>query len=56
MRILDNVTSNIIKYANPAVPVKISSVEEGDLAGFLFENKILRLCPRFIWTGEGMRA
>lgn len=43
MRILDNVTSNIIKYANQAVPVKIFFVEEGDLAGFLFENKILRL-------------
>ena len=56
MRILDNVTSNIIKYADPAVPVEISSVEEGHLAGFLFENKILRLEEKTESTGIGIQT
>ena len=43
MRILDNVTSNIVKYADPSVPVEIFSVEEGRMAGFSFENKIREL-------------
>ena len=40
MRIMDNLTSNIVKYADPSVPVVISSVKEGHMAGFLFENRI----------------
>ena len=33
MRIMDNITSNIIKYADPSVPVKILSVDQGEMAG-----------------------
>lgn len=40
MRIMDNLTSNIVKYADSSVPVVISAVEEGNMVGFLFENKV----------------
>lgn len=40
MRITDNITSNLVKYADPAVPITISSACEGSMAGFMFENKI----------------
>ena len=40
MRIMDNLTSNIMKYADPSAPVAIYAVEEGSMAGFLFENKV----------------
>lgn len=40
-RIFDNITSNIVKYADPSVPVEISSAEEKQMIGFVFANKIL---------------
>ncbi len=40
MRIMDNLTSNIMKYADPSMPVAVSAVEEGSMVGFLFENKV----------------
>lgn len=40
IRIMDNITSNLVKYADPAQPVIISSVREGHMAGFTFENYI----------------
>lgn len=40
MRIMDNITSNIIKYADPSMPIVISSREEGKMLGFTFENHI----------------
>lgn len=40
MRIMDNLTSNIMKYADTSMPVAVSAVEEGNMAGFLFENKV----------------
>ena len=38
-RILDNVTSNIQKYADKTCPVTIGSVKNGNMAGFYFENR-----------------
>lgn len=40
MRIMDNLTSNIMKYADSSVPVVVSAAEEGSMVGFLFENKV----------------
>lgn len=55
MRIMDNLTSNIVKYADPSVPVAISAVEEGSMTGFLFlfENKVKK---RRRATESGYRA
>ena len=39
VRILDNISSNLIKYADPHSPVKISSVCAEGLIGFRFENE-----------------
>ncbi|WP_050642199.1 MULTISPECIES: HAMP domain-containing sensor histidine kinase [Clostridia] len=55
MRILDNVTSNIVKYADPSAPVKISSVEEGNMVGFSFENKVRRSEEKPESTGIGIQ-
>lgn len=38
LRIMDNITSNLVKYADPSLPVVISSAKEGRMAGFTFEN------------------
>lgn len=38
MRIIDNITSNLVKYADPSSPVKIRSVYTEQEAGFAFEN------------------
>lgn len=40
MRIMDNIASNIIKYAEPSEPVVVSAVTRGQMAGFQFENHI----------------
>lgn len=40
MRIMDNIASNIIKYADSSEPVTISAVTRGRMAGFQFENHI----------------
>ena len=40
MRILDNITSNIIKYAEPQKPVLISSFGDESKIGFSFKNSI----------------
>lgn len=55
MRILDNVTSNIVKYADPSAPVKISSVEKGYMVGFSFENKVQRSEQKPESTGIGIQ-
>lgn len=39
VRILDNVTSNIIKYADPAEPVVVSSIYTEEHAGLSFKNR-----------------
>ena len=38
IRIMDNITSNIIKYADAAFPVRISSAKTP--IGFIFENHV----------------
>lgn len=40
LRIFDNVTSNIVKYAASGEPVRICSVYEESRAGFFFENAV----------------
>lgn len=40
-RILDNITSNILKYADPAYPVSVTFVREEDDAGLAFANVTL---------------
>lgn len=40
MRILDNITSNIVKYADKKEPVKISFTENEKTVGFVFENHV----------------
>ncbi len=55
MRILDNVTSNIVKYAAISEPVEISSVKESGKVGFIFENKIRYLKEKVESTGIGIQ-
>ena len=55
-RILDNITSNIIKYADPSMPVIISSVEDVHMAGFLFENHIRQAEEKTESTGIGIQS
>lgn len=40
-RILDNITSNLLKYADPAAPVSVTFVREEDCAGLAFANAAL---------------
>ena len=37
-RIFDNIASNILKYADPAHPVQVCFVREGEQAGLAFAN------------------
>lgn len=55
MRIMDNVTSNIVKYADISEPVEISSVKESSMVGFMFENKIRSLKEKVESTGIGIQ-
>ena len=40
LRIMDNLTSNILKYADPQFPVVIGSVQEHGQVGFYMENHV----------------
>ena len=40
-RILDNITSNILKYADPAAPVAVDFVTEDGYVGLAFANAVL---------------
>lgn len=60
MRIMDNITSNIIKYADPKSPVRISSVNEPSSSEensfcILFENRILTCKDKIESTGVGLK-
>jgi signal transduction histidine kinase len=55
MRILDNMTSNIVKYASTSQPVVISSVKEARMVGFMFENKIRELEEKVESTKIGIQ-
>ncbi len=56
MRVMDNITSNIVKYAELTSPVIISSVYEGSMAGFLFENRVLPEKDKTDSSGIGMQS
>lgn len=56
MRIMDNITSNIIKYADSTMPVNISSVEDGHMAGFIFENHIRPVGEKVESTEIGIQS
>lgn len=40
LRIMDNLTSNILKYADPQFPVVIGSIQEPSQTGFYIENHV----------------
>ena len=40
IRIMENITSNLVKYADPSHPVVISSAEQKTMAGFAVENTV----------------
>ena len=40
-RILDNITSNLVKYADPCSDIRVRFVQEGNRAGLCFENCVL---------------
>ena len=55
-RILDNVTSNIQKYAVKSCPVTIGSVKNGNMEGFYFENRTAALTDETESTGVGIQS
>ena len=44
-RIIDNIASNVLKYADPGQPVLVRAVREGETAGLAFENAALPAAP-----------
>ena len=56
MRIMDNITSNVLKYADPAYPIVISSAQEEHMAGFSFENHIRKTEETVESTGIGIQS
>ena len=55
-RILDNVTSNIQKYADKSCPVTIGSVKNNNMEGFYFENRTAALTDETKSTGVGIQS
>lgn len=55
-RIMDNVTSNIVKYADPKKPVVIQSVYQEDMAGFSFKNAVNHTDRKVESTGVGIQS
>ena len=55
-RILDNVTSNIQKYADKSCPVTIGSVKNNNMEGFYFENRTAALTDETESTGVGIQS
>ena len=57
MRIMDNITSNIIKYADRNSPIRIYSLEQqANIFGFAFENKISFDSEKAESTGIGLKS
>ena len=56
VRVVDNITSNIIKYADPQQKVMISSVNKEYMAGFAFENSEKIIQDRKDSTGVGLQS
>ena len=55
-RILDNVTSNILKYADPQQEICIRFVQEADKAGLTFRNGTLPVPPSAESTKVGLTS
>lgn len=55
MRIMDNITSNLLKYADAAFPLILSSVREENFIGFSVENHVRRDTGRTESTGIGIQ-
>lgn len=55
-RILDNITSNILKYADPEQEITVRSVQEENKAGLLFLNKTLPVSPSAESTKVGLTS
>lgn len=56
MRIMDNITSNIIKYADVNFPITIKNIEENDKIGFVIENKICTTNEKVESYGIGIQS
>lgn len=54
IRILDNLTSNLVKYADPAFPIRILSEHTAAMAGLVFENVIKKPENKTDSTGIGL--
>lgn len=55
-RIMDNLTSNIIKYADPAKPIVLRSVYREGMAGFSILNKTAAVSRKVESTGVGIMS
>lgn len=55
-RIMDNLTSNIIKYADPAKPIVLRSVYREGMAGFSIQNKTASMSRKVESTGVGIMS
>lgn len=55
-RILDNITSNILKYADPEQEITVRSVQEENKVGLLFLNKTLPVPPSAESTKVGLTS
>ncbi len=55
-RVLDNISSNIIKYADASSPILIALEKEDSFIGFSFHNKILLMDEKADSTGIGLQS
>ena len=55
-RILDNITSNLLKYADPQSVVTVHFVQENGMAGLCFENRVLPIPPAAESTKVGLTS
>ncbi len=55
MRIMDNIASNIVKYADHNAPIRIEDIQDELHIGFVFENKIRKPDKNTESTGIGMQ-
>lgn len=55
-RIMDNILSNIVKYADPSEPITIHSVKDNDMVGFVFDNRVSLLEKKEESNGIGLRS
>lgn len=54
-RIIDNLITNIKKYASPDTPVRLSSAYHSSLAGITIENTSVQPSPHVHGTGIGVK-